>query len=439
MRLIQLLMTFALLALFTNAQAVPIIEHWQTSKGARVYFVQTKGLPMLDVSLLFDAGSVRDANKLGLAALTSAMLNQGAADLTAQQIAQQLEGVGAQLSLSTSRDFTSINFRSLTDQKILDQSWAVFKKVISKPSFPIADFERLKKQTLLSIKARGESPATLAQLGFYQKIFAGHPYANPIQGNQKPVEQLKISDLTSFYNNSYVAKNLVVVLVGDLSLSQAKARVNDLLANVRQGEKAIAIPAVKLLKKGLTAHQEYPSAQTHLMYGSPMIAYNDPDYFALYVGNHILGGSGFSSRVVKEIREERGLAYSAYSYFRPMVVNGPFIMGLQTRNEKSDEAATALKETLKTFVKDGPTEEEVIASKKNIIGGFALRLDSNKKLLGNIAQIAASGAELDYLNTFSDKVKQVTGADIKDAFQRRVVQNKMVMMTVGQKNTKVSD
>jgi zinc protease len=429
----QYVMSFVLCLVTSVSFAVPNIQHWETTNGANVFFVPTKGLPILDVQLVFDAGSVRDGENLGVGSLTSGLLNEGAGGLSAQQIAEQMESVGAQLGASTSRDFTSISYRSLTDQQALASSWAVLKKVLSQPEFPVVEFNRVKQNTLLGIKRREESPGTLAQLALYKAIYKNHPYSNAIRGEADSVSGMQIDDLKSFYKQYYVAKNLIIVMVGGVSREQAERLANDLLLTLPSGEKAKPTQTVADAKQGNEIHQEYPSQQTHLMYGLPVLTHNDPDYFALYVGNHILGGSGFSSRIVKDIREERGLAYSAYSYFRSMIQKGPFLIGLQTRNEKAAEASAAVKEVLKLFIDKGPTEEELIASKKNISGGFALRLDSNKKLLGNVVSIVTSGASLDYLNTYLQRINSVTREQIQDAFMRRVDMNKMVMVTVGQR------
>jgi zinc protease len=412
--------------------AVPTIQHWQLANGVQVYFVPTDGLPILDAQLVFDAGSARDGEKSGLASLTSGLLEQGAGDLNAQQIAEQFESVGAQLGVSTSRDFSAISFRSLTDDQILNTAWSVLKKVVTSPTFPAVDFQREKDRTLLSIKQRQESPGTLAQLALYGRIFQGHPYAKPIQGEESSVTKLAVKDLKDFYSQYYVANKLTVVLVGGISRQRAEKLVEQLVGKLKAGKKAPAIAAVNVSTNGGLIHQDYPSQQTHLLYGMPVLAHNDPDYFALYIGNHILGGSGFSSRIVKDIREARGLAYSAYSYFHPMLQKGPFIMGLQTKNESVKEASAAVKQLLENFLLQGPSDEEVIAAKKNIGGGFALKLDSNKKLLGNVVSIVVSGAPLDYLNTYVQKIESVTTEQIREVFQRRLIVDSMTMVTVGQ-------
>jgi len=433
MRSRHLIITLSLLLVSVSSFAVPTIQHWRSDNGADVYFVPTKGLPIVDVQLVFNAGSAYDGAQSGVAGLTSALLDQGAAGQSAQQIAEQFESVGAQFSTSSSRDFSTLTYRSLSESEALAQSWEVFKQVLNNPDFPVGDFKRLQEQTLLGIKRREESPGVLAQLALYREIYRDHPYANPVRGSLESVSALSREDLVQFHKDYYVANNLKVILVGGVSRQQAETMVADLLIGLPAGTKAMPIAKVPELIQGKTIHLEYPSQQTHLLYGLPVITHNDADYFALSVGNHILGGSGFSSRIVKEIREERGLAYSAYSYFHPMIQKGPFLIGLQTRNEKLTEAATAAKQTLVDFIEQGVSEEELIAAKKNISGGFALRLDSNKKLLANVASIVASGAPLDYLNTYLGNINAVSATTIQEAFKRRVIISNMVMVTAGQK------
>ncbi len=158
---------------------------------------------------------------------------------------------------------------------------------------------------------------------------------------------------------------------------------------------------------------------------------NDPDYFPLYVGNHILGGSGLVSRIMEEVREKRGFAYSAYSHFIPMRVTGPFEIGLQTKNTQTEEALRVAIKTVQDFIDTGPTDKELEAARNNIMGGFVLRLDSNQKLTAEVASIAFFNRPLDYLNTFPQKVQAVTREDVKRAFKARVDTGKLLTILVG--------
>ncbi|MFP5504962.1 MAG: M16 family metallopeptidase, partial [Gammaproteobacteria bacterium] len=176
---------------------------------------------------------------------------------------------------------------------------------------------------------------------------------------------------------------------------------------------------------------EHPSSQTHILIGQPGMRRDDPDYFALYVGNHVLGGGGLVSRLSNEVREKRGLSYSVYSYFLPMTERGPFQMGLQTRNDQADEAVRVLRETLAAYVAEGPTAAELEAAKNNITGGQALRIDSNRKILEYLAVIGFYDLPLDYLETFNAKVEAVTLAQVREVFQRRIRPERMLTVRVG--------
>ena len=205
------------------------------------------------------------------------------------------------------------------------------------------------------------------------------------------------------------------------------------MTGLAAGEMANPKPQVTSLTESQEVIIEHPSSQTHILMGQAGTSRDDKDYFTLYVGNHIFGGSGLVSLLSNEIREKRGLSYSAYSYFRPMHEKGPYQLGLQTRNDQAQEALKVMKDTLAAFIITGPTEEQLKAAKQNITGGFALRLDSNSKIAGYLAMIGFYGLPLDYLDTFKAKVNNVTTAQIKDAFSRRVHPETMVTVLVGGK------
>jgi zinc protease len=176
---------------------------------------------------------------------------------------------------------------------------------------------------------------------------------------------------------------------------------------------------------------DFPSSQTHVYLGQPGMRRGDPDYFPLYVGNHILGGSGLVSLLMHEVREKRGLSYSTYSYFAPMAVRGPMIMGLQTKNDQAEEARGVLLDTLQRFIDEGPTDDELDAALKNITGGFPLRIDSNSDVVSYLSVIGFYDLPLDYLDRFTDRVSSVTKEQIRDAYRRRVHPQRLAMVLVG--------
>ena len=421
-----ILLTFSQITL-----AAAKIEHWQTMGGSRVYYVHTEGLPMADIQVVFNAGSASDGQQFGLSALTADLLDTGAGKWNADEIAQRFESVGAQFGVSSSMDTTTVSLRTLTDKTLFDKALETMQVILTKPAFNQADFKREQRRTLSGLKQQEESPAALASIAFYNALYGTHPYAHPESGVIKTVSAFKAADIRHFYQKFYVADNTIVVIVGALSKQQAEQTAEQLLAGLPLGKRPETLPDVAMPLKATQQHIEFPSSQTHVLVGLPGSYRKDPDYFNLYVGNHILGGSGLVSKLFDEIREKRGLAYSASSNFMPMLKPGPFLISLQTRNDQTAQALQVLNQTLADFINKGPTEVELTAAKKNITGGFAMRFDTNKELAGYVAMIGFYEMPLDYLDTFQQKTEEVTVASITDAFKRRVNPQLLQTITVG--------
>lgn len=411
------------------AAALPQIEHWQTGNGARVYFVAAHELPMVDVQVVFDAGSARDAVP-GVASLTARLLMEGAGALDANTIAERFDALGARVGSSAGRDNASVSLRSLTDPALLQPALETLALVLRAPTFPAAAFERERNRALVALRAQEQNPGALAERAFYQALYGQHPYAQATLGTTQSVTTLKRADLLNHYRNYFTARNAIVVIVGDLQRDAAAAVAETVVGKLPGGSVPPPLPAVTPATGG-KVHVAHPSSQTHILVGQPVLRRGDADYFALYVGNHILGGSGLVSRISDEVREKRGLAYSAYSYFLPMREAGPFQLGVQTKNESAAEAMEVMRATLQRYRDEGPTAAELSAAKKNITGGFPLNIDSNSDIAGYLAMIAFYDLPLDYLDRFIERVEAVTAEQIRDAFQRRVDPQRLVTVTVG--------
>ena len=407
------------------------IQSWQTDNGARVMFVPAPELPMVDIRVVFDAGSARDGDKPGLAQLTAGMLNQGAGEWNSDQLAERFDSVGANYGASVSRDMAAFNLRSLIEDDILDKAVTTFATILSSPTFPLEDYNRQRRNALIALKDKQQSPGKIADELFYKSLYDQHPYATPVEGNEASIKAMQLDDLRQFYQRYLVGNNAVIAIVGQLDRSQAEVLAEQVIGKLPAGEAAPTLPEVESLEQSEQVHRSHPSTQTHILVGQPGLRRGDRDYFSLYVGNHILGGSGFGSRIMETIREERGLAYSSYSYFMPLRVKGPFIMGLQTSNDQAQQALGLLHDVLVEFIDQGPKEEELEHARKNITGGFPLRIDSNSNIVEYLAMIGFYDLPLDYLQTFNDNIEAVSAAEIRDAFSRRVTPDKLVTVTVG--------
>lgn len=415
------------------AQASPQIQHWTLDNGARAYFVETHQLPMVQFSVGFDAGSARDPASLnGVARFVSAMLEEGAAELDGPMIAERFESIGAEFSNGNGRDMSVFDLRSLTDKRLLEAAVDVFAKVIRQPTFPVDAMPRVRDRMLIGLKRQQQSPGSVVSRTFYENLFKDHPYSNQPSGQADDVARIERADLVDFHNQFFVGANAVIAIVGDLDMAQAQFWADQIVGQLPSGEKPTKLVAApQHPAHAQVLNVSFPSTQTHLMMGQVGMRRSDPDYFPLYIGNYILGGSGLISQLSEELREKRGLTYSASSYFIPMQQNGPFIINLQTRNDQGPQAEQLAIETVTEFVQNGPTQEELDAAKKNITGGFPLRFDSNRKVAANVLNIAFYDLPLDYMSTFPDRVNSVTLEQVKDAFQRRVFPDRLLRVVLG--------
>ncbi|MGQ0579614.1 MAG: M16 family metallopeptidase [Betaproteobacteria bacterium] len=373
------LLLLATLAYAFAAHATLPIRQWQTASGARVLFVETHDLPLLDVAVDFPAGTSRDTrDKSGLAALTLRMLRLGVKGFDENQIAERLADVGAEVGGRFDMDRAGYGLRTLSSVRERDEALDVLSRILQRPTFPQLIFEREKERVLAALKEANTKPETIADREFKRLLFAGHPYSLRGPGEIDTVAGLTRDDTVGFYLRHFSARNAVVSIIGDLNHDQARAIAEQLTSGLNA---AAPLPPVARLAREQTNSIAHQATQAHILIGQPGIKHLDPDYFPLWVGNYVLGGGGFSSRLNDEIRQKRGLAYSAYSYFSPLAQQGPFQIGLQTRKDQAGETLKVARDTLAKFFADGPTQQELEAAKRNIVGGFPLRIDSNRKIL----------------------------------------------------------
>ncbi|MCG8488375.1 MAG: insulinase family protein [Chromatiales bacterium] len=411
--------------------AAPKIETWQTGNGAKVLYVHAPEIPMVDVRVVFDAGSARDGDRAGITAFTNSLLTEGAGKWNAYQIAERIEGVGSQLESGSLRDMAWVAVRSLTEPEILDTSLETLSAILATPRFSEEDIERERQSILAGLLQDEQSPGSVGKKQLYELVYGNHPYASDPSGNRESVESINREEIIKTHQRLYVAKNAVVAIVGAVDRDLATTIAEEVVGGLPSGEAVPPLPPVPALDKGVIKQIPFPSTQSHLYLGQPGLKRGDQDYFPLYVGNHILGGSGLVSLLSEEVREKRGLSYSVYSFFIPMRQLGLFQVGLQTKNEQADEALKVVKDTLQRYITEGPTDEELQAAKQNITGGFPLRIASNGKIVEYLAVIGFYDLPLDYLDRFVDKIEAVSKEQIRDAFRRRVDSERLVRVQVG--------
>ncbi|MFZ5561689.1 MAG: M16 family metallopeptidase [Pseudomonadota bacterium] len=407
------------------------IQHWTTRHGTRVYFVEARELPMLDLRLVFDAGGARDGAQGGLASLVSRLLDEGTPSRDVSAIARGFESVGAVYNASSHRDMAVVEMRVLSDPAFRELALDVFADVVAHPHFPADAFARALRSSEVGLRQQEQSPAAIASKLFYKGLYGDHPYAQPPTGSRETLATLRREDLAQFHRRFYVARNLTLALVGALTRAEAEAVAERISGALPAGEPAPALPAVKRPARARHVYRDFPSAQTHILVGMPGIRYGDPDYYALRVGNEILGGGGFTARLMNELRQKRGLTYGAYSGFVQMRAEGPFQISLSTRADQAQEALRIIRSVLGDFMRSGPGTAELADAKAGIIGGFPLGTASNASIIGYLGVIGFYGLPLDYLDQYLARVQAVTAEEVRAAFRRHIDPDRLLVVTVG--------
>jgi len=412
------------------AQAVDI-ERWETDAGMRVLYAPALTLPMVDIRLTFDAGAARDGERSGLARLTSEGLSLGTEAMDADMLAERFESVGAQFSTSSARDMGIVSLRTLTEPDWMAEAIDVLTELLAAPAFPEDGLAREQRRMLQALQRERQEPGSVATRRLYQLMYGDHPYANAPSGHEDSIPTLTRDEVQAFFREFYTAGNVVLALTGAISREEAEALAERVAAALPEGGRAPALPPVPPLAGPVTERIAFPSEQAHIYIGAPALRRDDPDFYPLTVGNHALGGGGFTSRLFREVRTERGLAYSVFSSVQPMAVEGPFLIGMQTGTDQIEEALQVLREELERLHREGVDVGEMEASQANITGGFPLRLASNRDIVQNLGMMGFYDLPLDYLSAHNERIESVTAEEVNAAIQRRIDPGAMVTVVVG--------
>ena len=425
--------------LLQSAQAILPIEKLDSVKGAKAYLVQTQALPMLDIEISIDAGDRFDpTGKSGLASMTAELMNYGARSskgaLSEAQIADEIADLGANFGISVGGERAVIRIRSLSRKDLRDRAVQLASAMLSAPTYDAKILEREKQRAITGLLEAETKPESVLERRFRKSVYGNYPLSE--SPSVKSVGSVSVSDLARFHQQFYRGDRIIVSIVGDVSPAEANEIVEVLLKNVPQS--GAAIPALQQFERSpiepLASRQIYipfDSQQAHIAMGMTAITRSNPDYFPLIVGNYILGGGGFVSRLMSEVREKRGLAYSVFSYFAPGKDTGIFQAGLQTKGDQATLALEVMNSTIANFIANGATPSELQAAKANLVNGFPLRIDNNRKLLDNVSSIAWNDLPLDTLETWTTKVDAVTLEQVSAAFQKYLAMDRMKIVVLG--------
>lgn len=424
-----LLCGFSVIAMPASAAE---LMRWTRSDGSRVMYIESRSNPILDIKVEFDAGSRWDpVDKAGLAEMTAGLLDAGTNKMNEERVREALADVAASLSTSVDADRAGLHLRTLSTPKERRQAVAVMANVLAHPQFPEAVLAREKARAIEGLRQQDTDPADLARRKLMLAMYGSHPYARDAMQSIQSVRSIHTKDLVQFWRRHYRASQAVVTVVGDVSREEADSLASELLTALPvEAVDATSVPEVKPASS-VMLRLPHSASQAAIYMGMPLLTRKDPDYFPLLVGNYILGGGGFDSRLMRELRDKRGYTYGVSSYMNPMAAAGEFVVGFSTQRDQAESALQVAQSVLSTFIEQGPTKAELDQAKNNIIGGFPLRFDSNRKLLEFAAVIGFYDLPLSFLEEYPQKIAAVSVEAVKAAFQQRVHKGQWQTVVVG--------
>ncbi len=400
------------------AFAVPAIEEARLDNGLRVLLMQAHNVPMVSMQLTLPAGSRFDPEGQGGTASTLAsMLSDHTVRHDFVAWANLLDAEAIRLGAGAGRDNLDLSLTVL--KEALPAGVNAFAEALLKPGWDIVRFEILKEDAIAAAQKAQEEPGVRASEALGQLVFGTHPYGHRPDGSLKSLKRIELNGLKQLYRSQVKPEGAVLAVSGDVNMPELLKLLVPLLKDWQgKPEKGLFDIEPPANTQGLSEQVEMETKQALVSLGRLGPDRKATDFFPAFVLNHILGGGGFSSILMEEVRENRGLVYGIYSYFVPLAVPGPYVISLQTRADQADQASQVVRDVLAELFEKGVTDKQLHDAKSNLMGSFAQRMDSNRERVGLIGMIGFYDLPLDYLQTWTDKVNAVSTADVKQAAGR---------------------
>jgi zinc protease len=412
-----------------SLHAMPPVQRMVLPNHLVLLSSEDHSLPFVTLQLLIDSGSRRDpSGEEGLAFLTARGLLLGTPRHTVNQINEELDFMGASLHSSSGRDYATLTLRVL--KKDLDKGLDLFMEVLTQPVFPEEEIKRELEKTLAAIQSAEDDPGTVAEKEFQKTLFLNSPYGHPVEGTKESVPRLTREGIVRFYRSYYHPNNAILTVVGDMTNEEVKGKLISRLEKWPANE-IPKLPFIsKFEKEEKTVKVNRPITQANIFLGHAGVSRDNADYYALTVMNYILGGGGFSSRLVVEIRNKKGLAYSVASYFDPGKYPGSFQIALQTKNSSAREAIAISIQEMERIQKELVSEKELEGAKKYLIGSFPMRFDTQGKLTNFLTQVEYHGLGLNYPEKYPSLIQSVTREEVLRVARKYLHPKKYVLVIV---------
>jgi zinc protease len=429
-RRLAVLLAFVLATL--PAQAAMKVQRVVSPGGIEAWLVEDHANPVIALGLAFRGGSALDpVGKEGLARLVAGLLDEGAGDMDSQAFQGRLDDLAISLGFDASHDRVSGHLRTLTENR--DEAFRLLRQALSRPRFDPEPVERVRGQLAAMIRQESTRPSTVAERALMEKLFAGHAYARPVKGTLDSLRAIAVADLRAFAAGRLGRDNLVVGVAGDIAPADLARLLDETFGSLPAVSRSRDVPEAKPAAIG-TQVIDMAVPQSSILFAQPGLMRRDPDFYAAYVLNHILGGGSFSSRLYREVREKRGLAYSVGSYLAPMDHAALWAGSVGTANERADETVAIVREEWRRIAAEGVTARELEEAKTYLIGSFPLRFSSSERIAGMLVQIHLDDLGIDYLEKRNGYMAAVTLEQVNDLARRLLVPDALSFVVVGRPN-----
>ncbi len=423
------LWSFLLFVHVSPAQAMKI-QKVVSPKGIEAWLVEDHTLPLIAMQFGFRGGTCQDpAGKEGLTYFATGMLDEGAGGMKAQEFAERLENLAIQMSFEPARDSVTGGLKTLTKNR--DEAFRMLRLALTEPRMDPDAIDRIREQITSSIKIDAEDPEKIGANAWFKLVFAGHPYANPLKGDPAAVASITQDDLKGYIRRSFARDVLDVAVVGDITADELGKALDDVFGALPAKAELQAVPEAEWRQKGVSEVIPVNVPQSVVTFGQEGLKRKDNDFIPAYILNYIIGGGGFASKLVHEVREKRGLAYSVYTYLYPLDRAGIFLGGVATENKAVKQSIDVIREELARIAAGGPTPEELENAKRYLTGSYALRLNSSVRIARTLLGIQMEDLGIDYIERRGGLIEAVTLDDIRRVASRLIKPGNLVITVVG--------
>jgi zinc protease len=422
-------LALGVLTMSPAAGAAAKVERVVSPGGIEAYLVREPSIPFLSMSIHFAGGSALDpSGKEGLAYMVSGLLDEGAGALDSQAFRTELEDLAIRLSFDAERDSFTAEFKTLSQHR--RRAFELLRLALTEPRFDPEPVERIRHQIEASLRRSSEDPEYLASLAWFGAAFAGQPYGRPVRGTLESVAGLEVADLRTFVSTRLAKDNLTVGVAGDVTAEELGRLLDLAFGDLPATSTPVAL-ATSAPRGGQTIFERRDVPQSQVIFGEAGLRRDDPDYYAAYVANHILGGGGFTSLLTEEVREKRGLAYSVYSYLYPLEQAPIWLGGLGTSNRSVDEALRLVRQEIERVARGEISQERLDDAKTYLTGSFPLRLTSNDRIAQTLVGMQVDDLGIDYLERRNAYIEAVTLEDVRRVAQRLYQPDQLLVVVVG--------